>query len=259
MDDIRSSAEGQPEGQPAYGDILRVRELLDAARVHDESVDMVLFLSTHQVCELWFAVLLRHLEDARSALAAGDGAAAARRLEQLPPVVRVLVAQFDVLATLEPEAFESIRVELGDASGFQSAQYRELEFLCGQKDHRMLATKGFTEDDRARLRRRLEEPSVAETFARFAAGVPAGGGRTDGAPAGDVPAGGGPARPPEVVERVRRALLDLDEAVVGWRARHAALAERFLGNRPGTAGSAGARYLWRVTERRLFPDAWPQT
>lgn len=231
-------------GQPAYGDILRLRELLDAACVHDENVDRVLFLTTHQACELWFAVLLRHLEAARAALVSGDGEAAARRVEQLPPVIGVLVEQFDVLATLEPEAFETIRVELGDASGFQSAQYRELEFLCGHKDARMLATKGFTEENRVRLRRRLEEPSVSDAFAEFARG--------DSGETGTL------RRPPEVAERVRKALLSLDEALVLWRARHAALAERFLGSRPGTAGSAGARYLWRATERRLFPAAWPQ-
>jgi tryptophan 2,3-dioxygenase len=232
------------EGQPAYGDLIQLRELLGAACVHDENVDRVLFLTTHQICELWFAVLLRHLEAAREALNTGDGETAARRLEQLPPVVKVLVEQFDVLATLEPEAFNGIRVELGDASGFQSAQYRELEFLCGQKDGKLLATKGFTDDERARLRRRLEERAVADAFAEFARG-----GAADSS---------APQQSPEMVERIRRALLNLDEAVVMWRARHAALAERFLGGRPGTAGSAGARYLWRATERRLFPDAWPQ-
>ncbi|WP_217214965.1 tryptophan 2,3-dioxygenase family protein [Streptomyces sp. AC550_RSS872] len=241
MEDMEPSG----DGQPAYGDLLRLRELLDAACVHDENVDQVLFLTTHQVCELWFAVLLRHLDAARAALGSGDGETAARRLEQLPPVIRVLIDQFDVLATLEPQAFEEIRVEVGDASGFQSVQYRELEFLCGQKDTRLLATKGFTEEDRARLRRRLEEPSVADAFAEFARG------------GAEEPAT--PRRSPAVAERVRRALLALDEAVVIWRARHAVLAERFLGGRPGTAGSAGARYLWRVTERRLFPDAWPQS
>ncbi|RMI43210.1 tryptophan 2,3-dioxygenase family protein [Streptomyces triticirhizae] len=220
----------------SYGQILRLDELLRVARVHEDDVDRTLFLATHQSCEIWFAVLLRHLEIAGRALRDGDGGTALRRIEPLPTVMRVLGGQFDALATLAPDAFGRIRVELGDTSGFQSVQWREVEFLCGLRDERLLRTRGFTEADRERLRARLAAPSVADSFDAYRAG----------------------GHPPELVERVRAALLSLDEAAALWRARHAALAERFLGGAPGTAGSEGADYLWRAARRRLFPAAWPQ-
>jgi tryptophan 2,3-dioxygenase len=220
-----------------YATILRLDQLLAAAHVHDGPVDRMLFLASHQIYELWFALILRHLEDARTAMFDGDAGTAAARLERLPPVMRLLTGQLDLLATLTPESFEAIRASLGSASGFQSVQFRELEFLCGLKDPRYLATRGLGEADRRRLTARLGEPSVADAYDRL---------RRDatGADAGPV-------------TRVGTALLDFDEAVVGWRARHASLAERLLGDRSGTGGSAGASYLWRATRRRLFAHLWP--
>ncbi|TNM28697.1 tryptophan 2,3-dioxygenase [Streptomyces sedi] len=219
-----------------YGQILRLDQLLQVARVHEDDVDRTLFLATHQSCEIWFAIMLRHLEEAGRALREGDGEAALRRIAPLPSAMRVLSDQFDALAAMAPEAFGRIRVELGDTSGFQSVQWREVEFLCGLRDERLLRTHGFTEADRARLRARLEGPSVADAFDAFRAG----------------------GQPSALVERVRAALLTFDESAALWRARHAALAERFLGGAPGTAGSEGANYLWGAARRRLFPAAWPQ-
>ncbi|WP_327341291.1 tryptophan 2,3-dioxygenase family protein [Streptomyces europaeiscabiei] len=224
-----------PTASLPYGQVLRLDELLQAARVHDDDVDHVLFLATHQSCEIYFAVLLRHLEAVRAALDARDGALAVRRAAPLPVLVATLVRQFDGLATLTPEAFHALRDALGDASGFQSAQYREIEYLCGLRDPRFVNTAGFTEADRKRLRARLDERSVQEAYRDFAAD------RTDR----------------ESVARVRGALLDFDEAFAVWRARHAVLAERFLGGGTGTAGSDGAAYLWRAARGRLVPDVWP--
>ncbi|MFF4468264.1 tryptophan 2,3-dioxygenase family protein [Streptomyces sp. NPDC001599] len=219
---------------PPYGQVLRLEELLRAARVHDDDVDHVLFLATHQSCEILFAVALRHLEEIRAALDAGDADRAARRAAPLPRLMDTLTRHFDGLATLTPAAFEDIRTALGDASGFQSAQFRELEFLCGLRDSRYLTTGGFTEADRARLQARLGERSVAEAYRDFADSC------------ADRPA----------AERVRLALLEFDEAAAVWRARHAVLAERFLGTAVGTAGSEGAGYLWRAALRRMLPEVW---
>lgn len=137
---------------PAYGEILRLDELLDIACVRDEA-DRTLFFAAHQACEIWFAVVLRHLESARSALNERNGAEAARHLERLPHVMQVITQHFDVLATLTPRSFDRIRSTLGTSSGFQSAQYREIEFLCGAKDSRFLNISGLSERERARLPR----------------------------------------------------------------------------------------------------------
>jgi len=223
------------ETDQAYGDILRLEPLLAAAQVHDGSPERRFFLVTHQACELWFALVLSHLDAAAGALRELNAAAAAGWLERLPSVVRVLVAQFDALTTLAPGDFEVIRDELGSASGIQSAQFREIEYICGLRDERYLSTGGFTEDERDRLRERLAGESVADGYARLLRYR-------------------GPADPGTA--RVRAALLDFDEAVVVWRARHAGLAERFLGGRQGTGGSDGPAYLWRAAGKRLFPEVW---
>jgi tryptophan 2,3-dioxygenase len=229
--------------EPNYGALLRLDELLRVAHVHDESVDRVLFFASHQIYEIWFALVLRHLEVAREALFDGDPITAAESLERLPSVIRVLVSQFDVLATLAPESFEAIRRSVGSASGFQSVQFREIEFVCGLRDVRYLATKELNDEERRRLTARLEEPSVADAYERFAQRWAD---HADGNGVGSDP-----------VRRVRRALLDFDEAIVLWRSHHASLAERFLGGRTGTGGSTGASYLWRAVQRRLFPQVWP--
>ncbi|AGZ46047.1 tryptophan 2,3-dioxygenase family protein [Actinoplanes friuliensis] len=224
-----------------YRDLLRLDELLDSTLVRDGGPDRMLFLVTHQICEMWFALILGHLDEARSAILAGDPGTATARIGRLPAIMQVLSAQFDVLATLTPAAFERIRADLGSASGIQSSQWREIEFACGLRETRYLTVPGFTEQETARLVRRMDEISVADAYAQLAKQ------RRDAPDPGAMVA----------VEQLRAAMLDFDEAVVAWRARHASLAERFLGGRPGTAGSEGSSYLWRMTARRLFPDAWP--
>jgi tryptophan 2,3-dioxygenase len=219
---------------PPYGQVLRLEELLRIAHVRDDDVDHVLFLATHQSCEILFAVALRHLEEVRAALDAADAQRAVRRAAPLPRLMTTMTRHFDALATLTPAAFEDIRTVLGDASGFQSAQWREIEFLCGLRDSRYLATLGFTQQDRARLESRLTERSVARAYQDFVADC----------------------ADRSAAERVRLALLEFDEAAAVWRARHAVLAERFLGTAAGTAGSEGAGYLWRAAQRRVLPEVW---
>lgn len=223
-----------------YGELMRLEELLPVTLVHEGDVDRMLFMVSHQVSEMWFALVLEHLLEARTALLDDRPDVAAGRIRRLPALVRILVTQMDALATLGHDAFLRIRTDLGSASGFQSAQWREVEYLCGLRDRRYLGTPGFSAAERARLRKRLECVSVADAYETFldrrrAAGRAV---RPDG-------------------DQVAAALLEFDEAVVVWRSRHAALAERFIGGRAGTGGSAGAAYLWRATRHRLFPRVWP--
>lgn len=228
---------------PAYGEILRLDELLAIACVRD-TADRTLFFATHQACEIWFAVVLRHLDAAREALLQGNGTEAAEHLERLPHIMRVITEHFEVLATLTPESFDAIRATLGTSSGFQSAQYREIEFACGAGDPRYLNIPGLTESERARMLARLEQPSLATVFAEYRDRVRAGA----HGPEGDSPP----------VERIQDALAGFDKAVRSWRERHAELAEQFLGAAQGTAGSSGASYLWRHAEATLFPDLFPR-
>ncbi|WP_024877504.1 tryptophan 2,3-dioxygenase family protein [Saccharomonospora piscinae] len=216
--------------EPAYGEILRLDELLELACVNDEA-DRALFLSAHQACEIWFAVVLRHLEDVTDALSLDDGATAAELLERLPRIITVIIEHFEVLGTLKPEAFDRIRADLGSSSGFQSVQYREIEYLCGARDTRFLNTAGFRDRDRRRLRERLAKRSLSNVFLEYR-------GR-----AGDRDAC-----------RISDALHEFDDSVRALRLRHAGIAELFLGSIPGTAGTAGAAYLRRSASRTLFPE-----
>ncbi|SDI11881.1 tryptophan 2,3-dioxygenase [Actinokineospora alba] len=225
---------------PAYGEILHLDEFLELACVHD-TPDRTLFFAAHQSCEIWFAVVLRHLEQARDALTRDDGLVAVALLDRLPHLMRVVAEHFAVLMTLTPQSFDEIRATLGTSSGFQSAQYREIEFLCGARDPRFLNISGLNDGERARLVARLDEKSLGGAFVEYRARV-----------------GADAVEPGFLVERVHTALSNLDDSVRAWRALHAELAEKLLGGAQGTAGSSGAAYLWRSTRRTLFPEVFPQ-
>jgi tryptophan 2,3-dioxygenase len=222
---------------PAYGEILRLEELLDIACVRD-TADRTLFFGAHQACEIWFAVVLRHLEAAHQALTRRKGGEACAHLKRLPHIMQVITQHFDVLRALTPEEFNDIRATLGTSSGFQSVQFREIEFLCGARDHRFLNTAGLTDRDRARLLERLGEESLGIAFIKYRERARAG---------ADV----------LQAERIYDALMAFDHSMRTCRAQHAALAESLLGATAGTAGSSGATYLWRSTGRTLFPEIFP--
>ncbi|GAA3069181.1 tryptophan 2,3-dioxygenase [Streptomyces roseofulvus] len=223
------SAQADDGHCPAYGERLRLDELLEIAQVH-ENPERALFFGAHQACEIWFAVVLRHLETARRDLTEGRGAEACAHLDRLPRIMEAVAQHFDALHALTPEEFDVVRATLGTSSGFQSVQFREIEFLCGARDRRMLNIAGLTDRDRARLLARLDEPSLDDAFAAYRD------------------------RAGEDVKRVQDAMVAFDAAMRSSRGRHAALAQALLGGVAGTAGSSGAAYLWRSMERTLFPQ-----
>ena len=226
---------------------------------HDE----LLFIIVHQVHELWFKAALHELDHARGLLMAGDEPRAAATLNRVRSIMKVLVGQLDILETMTPVEFESFRDRLDTASGFQSAQFRELEFAFGMKKASVL--EGFPyPDEHRRLRRRLREPSLWDGFLRFLAGrgyrVP------EPALARDLTR---PVTPdPEVQSMLVEAyhsdpglvnlcerLVDLDEGFQEWRYRHVKMVERTIGSKPGTGDSAGVAYLV-TTLTPAFPDLW---
>ncbi|MEV8396713.1 tryptophan 2,3-dioxygenase family protein [Streptomyces niveus] len=224
-----------PGTDETYADLLRLPALLEASRSDAAASHMALFLVPHQVAELCFSLMQRRLDDASAALAARDGQTAAEMVRPLPALMRTVAAQFDILHGLSPTAFESVRKAVGSASGIQSAQWRRIEYTCGHRDRRHLATAGWSAEERAGLLDQLARPSLAERFAAFTADP------------GDDP------------ENIRWAvpvgadLRALAHVVTQWRLAHVRIAGRFVGNRPGTAGTAGVEYLQAVARHDLFP------
>jgi tryptophan 2,3-dioxygenase len=177
-------------------------------------------------------------------------------LRRMHVVERVLVQQIDVLETMTPQDFLQFRQSLAPASGFQSVQFRELEFLSGAKDPSFVERfKGLTDHERERLRRRLEEPTLWDAFVQVL--------DRRGLPVGDDAA---------VTDSVRRtahdrssyadvwalaeALLEHDELAAAWRARHVVMVERMIGAKTGTGGSSGADYLRSRLDLRYYPLLW---
>jgi aminocarboxymuconate-semialdehyde decarboxylase len=274
-DVITGSSPVEPRaGQLTYSSYLRVEELLglqhpqSAPTHHDE----LLFIVVHQTYELWFKELLHDLDAVVANLrAAGEAAQsrdevyeAARLLRRCTEITRVLVEQFTILETMLPTHFLAFRNLLEPASGFQSEQFREIEFLCGLKDEKMLRYHRPTPQAYERLRRRLQEPSLHDVF--FAALQSM----------GKLPALNQDASEKEKFDARARAvhslykdekhhrdwidvcerLTEFDELVVSWRLRHIQLVERIIGIRMGTGGSAGASYLKLTLDKKFFPELW---
>jgi tryptophan 2,3-dioxygenase len=258
---------GEHGARLTYGSYLALEQLLSAQRFESDppAHDELLFITIHQVYELWFKQLLHEATAARDAMlghgdAAGSGPNrlwwAQHLLLRMHAVERVLVSQVDVLETMTPQDFLQFRQALAPASGFQSVQYRELEFLSGAKDASFVERfKGLTESERERLRRRLEEPTLWDAFLHVL--------RERGLPADDDE---------EVTQSVRRAahdrasysdvwalaeaLLQHDELAAAWRARHVVMVERMIGTKTGTGGSSGAAYLRSRLPLQYYPLLW---
>jgi len=246
---------GEDGAKLSYGSYLRLDQLLDQQRLETDAHDELLFITIHQVYELWFKQLLHEVESARDAMFAGRLWWARHVLKRVHEIERVLVEQIGVLETMTPQDFLEFRARLAPASGFQSVQFRELEFISGAKDEAFVQRfRGLTEAEAARLRRRLAEPTLWDAFLavlrdhRLAT--------DDGdirrvmrAVAHDRGTYG------EVWE-LAEALLVHDELAANWRARHVTMVERMIGTKTGTGGSSGAAYLRSRLDMRYYPDLW---
>jgi len=227
---------------------------------HDE----MLFIVIHQVYELWFKQLLHELDYACRSLGEDDLRRVLDTLKRVLTILKVLVSQIDILETMTPLDFLAFRTRLEEASGLQSFQFREFEFLLGAKRD-VLDRYPPGSDARARIERRLHEPTlwdeVLAFLARHGFEVPA------EVLERDVT---GPITPneevqaalvrayredPEIVSLCER-LVDLDEGIQEWRYRHVKMVERTIGAKRGTGGTDGAAYLHRSLNRPLFPDLW---
>lgn len=256
-----------------YSRYLQVEELLSlqrpASRGPDGSEapehDEMLFIVIHQVYELWFKQMLHELDYVVGRMAEGDTPRVRHTMNRVLHILKVCVAQLDILETMTPLEFLSFRERLESASGFQSFQFREFEFVLGGKRASVLdnfapGTMGFE-----RLERRLREPSLWDAFLAYL--------KRRGAAIPSELLTRDVSTPCPESEEVREALLgvyrtdpdaasvcermvDLDEGVQEWRYRHVKMVERTLGNKPGTGGSSGVGYLQSTLFRAAFPDLW---
>ncbi len=249
---------GEQGGRLTYGDYLQLSGLLDAQVPESDPAahDELLFITIHQVYELWFKLILHELTDARDRLLAGETYLPRVRLERCLAIQRVLVGQVDVIDTMTPQDFLRFRNKLSPASGFQSAQFREIEFLSGLKDPTYLQRfRGLSELETARLNRRLEEPSVWEAFliTLEKAGFAVAGHEDRIASLLTI------SRDREHHGRfwdLAETMIAHDQAWSLWRARHVLMAERQIGTKAGTGGSAGGAYLRSRVELRFYPELW---
>jgi tryptophan 2,3-dioxygenase len=243
-------------GLLTYGTYLKVPELLSLQQlrsdppVHDE----LLFIVVHQAYELWFKQLLFELEAVRDALFDDRPEPARHLLTRVRAIERVLIEHIEVLQTMTPQDFLEFRAVLTPASGFQSAQFRELEFLSGLKDERFLDDLAAESDERDRLARRLAEPTVWDGFVTLMnrRGFPM--------PDDDIEVRAdllvAMARERGEVFAVSEGLMDHDEALARWRSLHVLMVEREIGAKRGTGGSSGVGYLRSTLDKRCFPELW---
>jgi len=252
-----------------YGTYLKVPQLLalQECRSSPPHHDETLFIVVHQAYELWFKQLLHEIDTAVALLDADAVLEATRLLRRAVEIQRLLVHQVRVLETMRPQDFLGFRALLNPASGFQSVQFRELEFRLGTKHPELLRHLDCEPAERARLERRLAEPSVGDAldallvrqgFAREPDPGPNPDGRAR-SEAWRLTALGRIYSEPDAfpdLGALAEVLIELDECVALWRFHHVQMVERMIGAKRGTGGSDGVGYLQSTLAKRAFPDLW---
>ncbi|MBS0296623.1 MAG: tryptophan 2,3-dioxygenase [Proteobacteria bacterium] len=251
-----------------YSQYLALDELLAAQKPRSDRHDELLFVIIHQTKELWLKQIIAEVKLAKSLIRAGDVEPAYKALARVSRIQTIMTLSWDVLATMTPADYLSFRGELGTSSGFQSHQFRELEYLLGLKDGAFLSFHAERPEILAELKDALAAPSLYDDAL---AQLPR----------------HGLALPPEVLERdlsqpyvpsaavedawlavyrntakywelyqLAEKLVDLDDALLTWRHKHVLTVERIIGRKRGTGGTEGVGYLQKTLERRCFPELW---
>src|SRR5579863_6807985 len=158
------------EDQVTYAGYLRLDQLLSAQEPRSGEHDEMLFIVIHQIYELWFKQLLHELTRLQAQLEGGETTHAMRTMRRTLAILKIVVAQLDVLETMTPTQFTRFRDWLGTSSGFESAQFRELEAVLGRRDAKMLSAPALTAAERERITAAMSRPSVFDSFARYLAG-----------------------------------------------------------------------------------------
>ena len=247
-----------PSASLTYGSYLRIPELLALQqRLSDPPHhDELLFIVIHQVYELWFKQLLHELDAAVGFLERDDLLRVAKAFRRIHAIQRVLEQQVDILETMTPQEFNAFRTGLNPASGFQSAQFRQIEFRCGLHGNAdALRHLELTPPERAELDRRLHEPTLPDVLHALLA--------RRGFAVDPHDALLASLRTIYEDEEQHYALyllledlIEFDERFLLWRGRHVRMVERMIGMKPGTGGTLGAAYLQTTLAQRFFPELW---
>jgi tryptophan 2,3-dioxygenase len=254
----------------SYGDYLGLDRLLSAQhpRSQPPQHDELLFIIQHQTSELWLKLMLHELRSARSLLAADDLAPALKRLARVKHIQKTLTEQWSVLATLTPSEYAEIRPFLATSSGFQSWQYRAVEFLLGNKNAEMVQVFGHDQAARDLLEGLLHEPSLYDEFLRFlhrrGYAVPADLLERDFSQPYQMHDGlvdvfaGVYAAPHDHwgVYETCEELVDVEDNFQEWRFRHLQVVTRTIGHKRGTGGSSGVDFLRRALDLTFFPELY---
>jgi tryptophan 2,3-dioxygenase len=250
----------------SYAAYLHLDQLLalQTPRSDPEEHDELLFIVIHQVYELWFKLLLHELEQSKVNLSQGDVFGAVATFKRLRTVMKTLVGQLDILETMTPMSFTAFRDRLETSSGFQSAQFREIEFVLGYKRPDLIAYQPNVEG-RAALERRLYERSVVDHFYDLleheGVHIPVALRDRDRS----LPTMPDPAVQAGLLHLYRtrgdctvlfEVMTDFDEGLQEWRYRHVKVVERTIGSKQGTGGSLGVEFLKQSLFKPVFPDLW---
>ncbi len=251
-------SKGYGEGVPlSYNKYLKVPELirLQETLADPESHDELLFIIIHQTYELWFKQILHELDACIGWMDEDRLFRANHSLRGVLSIERIMVMQIHVLESMAPIGFLEFRDKLNPASGFQSMQFRELEFVSGAKDEKILAS--FKEDEFAfgRLQTRFDAPSLADVFWSLVERNGLATGTYDERVAATVKL---LAKPEQYAElyNMQDLLIEHDELIIAWRYNHIQMVERMLGMKRGTGGSEGVGYLMSTLKKKFFPELW---
>lgn len=252
----------------SYGDYLQLDSILNAQKPLSPAHDELLFIVQHQTSELWMKLALHELQAAHAALATDQLPRAFKMLARVSRILEQLVTAWDVLATMTPPEYSAIRPYLSNSSGFQSAQYRQIEFVLGNKNAAMLKPHAHRPDLLAAVQAAYEAPSLYDEALRLLARR-------------------GLSLPPEALQRdwtqpyaarqevenawaqvyqapeshwdlyqLAEEFVDLEDAFRLWRFRHVTTVERVIGFKRGTGGTGGVSYLRKMLDVVLFPELW---
>jgi tryptophan 2,3-dioxygenase len=261
---------GGPEtdfaGKMAYGDYLRLDLILGAQQQRSDAHDELLFIIQHQTSELWMKLAVHELESACEAIATDHLPNAFKMLARVSRILEQLNNAWDVLRTLTPSEYTQFRDDLGQSSGFQSHQYRAIEFLCGNRNGAMLKPHAHRPEVMAGLEGILSRPSLYDEAIRLLArsGFDVGGERADLRDQRTESdklrtAWAEVYRAPErhwPLYELAEKLVDLEDYFRRWRFNHVTTVERVIGLKRGTGGTQGVAYLRRMLEVELFPELW---
>src|SRR6478735_10420229 len=245
-----------PSGM-TYADYLKLDRLLSAQEPLSDLHDEMLFIVIHQTKELWMKEMLHELVLAIRLIGEDRFAEAYKAMARISRIQAVMTLSWDVLSTLTPVDYMKFRDVLGTSSGFQSAQFREIEYRLGLQDPAYLQHYEEGTPERARLQAALDQPSLRDsaTQALVRAGFDVGDGSVEALAAAWLQVYRDADRWFELYELAEK-LVDIDDALAMWRHKHVLTVERIIGMRAGTGGSAGASYLRSTLDKRIFPELW---